>query len=72
MKLNEACNVISVVGCFNIFHFNFKSPQAKNDESNLISCSQKHRSKCGSSNTARFLKELIFSAITRSSQYIFF
>lgn len=43
MKLNEACNVISVVGCFNIFHFNFKSPQAKSDESNLISCSQKHR-----------------------------
>lgn len=42
MKLNEACNVISVVGCFNIFHFNFKSPQAKSDESNLIS-SQKHR-----------------------------
>lgn len=43
MKLNEACNVISVAGCFNIFHFNFKSPQAKSDESNLISCSQKHR-----------------------------
>lgn len=43
MKLNEACNVISVAGCFNIFHFNLKSPQAKSDESNLISCSQKHR-----------------------------
>lgn len=42
MKLNEACNIISVVGCFNIFHFNLKSPQAKSDESNLISCSQKH------------------------------
>lgn len=43
MKLNEACNVISVAGCLNIFHFNFKSPQATSDESNLISCSQKHR-----------------------------
>lgn len=42
MKLNEACNIISVVGCFNIFHFNLKSPQSKNDEANLISCSQKH------------------------------
>lgn len=42
MKLNEACNIISVVGCFNVFHFNLKSPQAKSDESNLISCSQKH------------------------------
>lgn len=43
MKLNEACNIISVVGCFNIFHFNLKSPQSKNDEPNLISCSQKHQ-----------------------------
>lgn len=41
-KLNEACNIISVVGCFNTFHFNLKSPQAKSDEYNLISCSQKH------------------------------
>lgn len=40
-KLNEACNIISVVGRFNTFHFNLKAPQAKSDESNLISCSQK-------------------------------
>lgn len=46
MKLNEACNIISVVGCFNIFHFNLKSPQAKSDESNLISCSQNTEKRC--------------------------
>lgn len=40
-KLNKACNIISVVGGFNTFHFNLKSPQAKSDESNLISCSRK-------------------------------
>lgn len=72
-KVNEACNTISVVGCFNTFHLNLKSPQAKSDESNLISCSQKtlkrevkaHLSTAG--NMVCFQKQLISFYRTRNS-----